>query len=83
VWHLFVVASEQRDRLRNELARAEIGTLVHYFPLPHLTPAFRADGWRDGSLPLAERLAQRAVSLPLYPQLTDQQRDAVLAALAR
>jgi dTDP-4-amino-4,6-dideoxygalactose transaminase len=83
VWHLFVVASEQRDTLRDELAKEGIGTLVHYFPLPHLTPAFRADGWRDGLLPRAERLAERAVSLPLYPQLTDQQRDAVLAALAR
>jgi len=80
VWHLFVVATDDRDAFRVSLARHGVGTLVHYFPLPHLTPAFRTDGWREGSFPDAERLAARAVSLPLYPQLTDQQCDDVLAA---
>jgi dTDP-3-amino-3,4,6-trideoxy-alpha-D-glucose transaminase len=81
VWHLFVVATDNRDAFRASLTELGVGTLVHYFPLPHLTPAFRADGWREGSFPRAERLAARAVSLPLYPQLTDQQLDAVLAAV--
>jgi dTDP-3-amino-3,4,6-trideoxy-alpha-D-glucose transaminase len=80
VWHIFAVTTEERDAFRAALAQAGIGTLVHYFPLPHLTPAFRADGWRDGAFPHAEGLANRAVSLPMYPQLTDQQCDAVLAA---
>jgi len=83
VWHLFVIAAESRDELRDELAQRGVETLVHYWPLPHLTPAFRADGWREGSLPVAERLGERSVSLPLYPQLSDAAChyviDAVLA----
>jgi dTDP-4-amino-4,6-dideoxygalactose transaminase len=81
VWHLFVVATEDRDAFRESLARDGVGTLIHYFPLPHLTPAFRAEGWDDGAFPQAEWLAGRAVSLPLYPQLRDEQCDAVVAAI--
>jgi dTDP-3-amino-3,4,6-trideoxy-alpha-D-glucose transaminase len=81
VWHLCVVATDEREAFRASLANEGVGTLVHYFPLPHLTPAFRGDGWREGSLPNAERLAARAVSLPLYPQLTDEQCESVLAAV--
>jgi dTDP-3-amino-3,4,6-trideoxy-alpha-D-glucose transaminase len=84
VWHLFVITAERRDKLREELARRGIATLVHYSPLPHLTPAYRADGWTEGSLPIAERLAETSVSLPLYPQLSERACqevvDAVLAS---
>jgi dTDP-4-amino-4,6-dideoxygalactose transaminase len=87
VWHLFVIRADRRDELRKELAQRGVGTLVHYYPLPHLTPAYRADGWRDGSLPIAERLAAVSLSLPLYPQLSDSACDqvveAVLAVLPR
>jgi dTDP-4-amino-4,6-dideoxygalactose transaminase len=83
VWHLFVIASERRADFRRELAGRGVGTLVHYWPLPHLTPAFRADGWREGSLPIAERLGETSVSLPLYPQLDDAAcREVVDAVLA-
>jgi dTDP-4-amino-4,6-dideoxygalactose transaminase len=81
VWHLFVIAVEQRENLRRELAKRGIGTLVHYFPLPHLTPAYRADGWTEGSLPVAERLAETSVSLPLYPQLSERACHEVVDAL--
>jgi dTDP-3-amino-3,4,6-trideoxy-alpha-D-glucose transaminase len=81
VWHLFAVAHPSRDTLRHALADRGIGTLVHYFPLPHLTPAYRADGWREGSLPIAEGLSERSLSLPLYPQLGDDDQDAVIAAV--
>ena len=81
VWHLFVIAAEHRDDLRRELAQCGIGTLVHYFPLPHLTPAYRADGWTDGSLPVAERLAATSISLPLYPQLSERACREVIAAV--
>jgi len=81
VWHLFAVAHPSRDAFRDALAERGIGTLVHYFPLPHLTPAYRADGWREGSLPVAERLSERSLSLPLYPQLGDDEQNAVIAAV--
>jgi dTDP-3-amino-3,4,6-trideoxy-alpha-D-glucose transaminase len=81
VWHLFVVAAEGRDELRRSLADRGIGTLVHYEPLPHLTPAFRDDGWREGAFPHAETLARTAISLPLHPQLSAEERDYVAAAV--
>jgi len=81
VWHLFAVAHPSRDAFRDALAERGIGTLVHYFPLPHLTPAYRVDGWREDSLPVAERLSERSLSLPLYPQLRDAEQDAVIAAV--
>jgi dTDP-3-amino-3,4,6-trideoxy-alpha-D-glucose transaminase len=81
VWHLFVVATERAEDVRRKLAAAGIQTLVHYRPLPHLTSAFRADGWRDGDLPIAEALAGRAISLPMYPQLTREQCEHVVTAV--
>jgi dTDP-3-amino-3,4,6-trideoxy-alpha-D-glucose transaminase len=81
VWHLFVIGHEERDRLAAMLAEMGIGTLVHYDPLPHLTPAYRDRGWRPGSFPVAERLASRALSLPLSPQLSDVEAERVVSAV--
>ena len=55
--------------------------IVHYEPLPHLTAAYRADGHAPGEFPIAERLASRALSLPMYPHLADAQVEAVIAAV--
>ncbi|MBA3347673.1 MAG: DegT/DnrJ/EryC1/StrS family aminotransferase [Actinobacteria bacterium] len=81
VWHLFVVGHDRRDELAVRLAEMGIGTLVHYEPLPHLTRAYRATGWEEGALPVAERLATCALSLPLSPQLSDEEADVVVAAV--
>jgi dTDP-3-amino-3,4,6-trideoxy-alpha-D-glucose transaminase len=69
VWHLFVAGHPERDARRGELARAGIETLVHYPVLPHMSGAYRDAGIAAGSLPVAERLAKRAFSLPLYPRM--------------
>ena len=81
VWHQFVVTYGERDVLRARLAEAGIQTLVHYDPLPHLTPAYRADGWTDGDLPVAERLSSEALSLPMSPHLSDAEVDEVVSAV--
>jgi dTDP-4-amino-4,6-dideoxygalactose transaminase len=81
VWHLFVIAVDERDIVRARLAEHGVGTLVHYWPLPHLTPAFRADGWKEGSLPVAEGLGASSISLPLYPQLDDSACHKVVEAV--
>jgi dTDP-4-amino-4,6-dideoxygalactose transaminase len=87
VWHLFVVRHPRRDALAEALAEDGIGTGVHYAPPPHLTTAFRADGWGPGDFPVAERHAATALSLPLYPALEDplvhRVADAVRHACAR
>jgi dTDP-3-amino-3,4,6-trideoxy-alpha-D-glucose transaminase len=83
VWHLYVVGTdpERRDATRASLERAGVGTLVHYDPLPHLTPAYRADGWKPGDLPVAEARAAGALSLPMHTSLDDEAIDRVVTAL--
>ena len=81
VYHLFVVRHPRRDALAAALRERGVGTLVHY-PIPlHLQPAFRALGGRPGDLPVAEKAAAEVLSLPLYPELTDEQAQAVASAV--
>jgi dTDP-3-amino-3,4,6-trideoxy-alpha-D-glucose transaminase len=81
VWHQFVITHRRRDELRRGLAERGVESLVHYDPLPHLTQAYRADGWAEGQLPVAEELARRALSLPMDPHLDDAEVDAVIEAV--
>jgi len=82
VWHLFVVLHPERDRLRAELEDRGIQTGLHY-PVPvHLQPAYRGLGYEPGDFPVSERVARECFTLPLYPEMTEGQQDAVVAALA-
>jgi dTDP-4-amino-4,6-dideoxygalactose transaminase len=80
VYHLYVVETEARDAFRAALGAAGVETAVHY-PRPiHLQPAYRSLG-EGRRLPVSEQLASQVVSLPLYPELTDGEVEAVCAAL--
>ena len=73
VFHLYVIRTERRDKLKEYLLDKGISTGVHY-PLPlHLQPAFRYLGYRKGDFPVAERCAARILSLPLFPELKEEQ----------
>lgn len=72
VWHLFVVHSAKRASLIKQLSRAGIETHLHYPTPPHLQEAYRDLGYKEGSFPVAERLAHHALSLPIGPQLSLQ-----------
>ena len=79
VFHLYVVRHPERDRLRAPLAARGVETLIHY-PAPlHLQKLFRRRG--QPALPAAERLAGEILSLPLYPQLRDEELRAVADAV--
>lgn len=81
VYHLFPVRHPRRDALAGALRERGIGTLVHY-PIPlHLQPAFRSLGGKAGDFPVAEKAAREVLSLPLYPELTDEQAQAVASAV--
>jgi dTDP-4-amino-4,6-dideoxygalactose transaminase len=81
VWHLFVVQVDDRDRVVADLNAAGVGAAVHY-PVPvHLHPATTHLGGRPGQYPVAEAAAGRILSLPIYPQITAEQQDYVVAAL--
>jgi dTDP-4-amino-4,6-dideoxygalactose transaminase len=81
VHHLLIVESNDRDALRDHLAAAGVQTGIHY-PLPiHLQPAYAELGHRQGELSNAEHLAKRILSLPMYPQLTQDQVAYVAGAI--
>lgn len=82
-WHLYVLKSSQRDVLQQTLDDAGIGTLIHYPIPPHLQQAYSQLGYVNGSFLIAERLASQVLSLPMGPQLADQDVDRVIAALSK
>jgi dTDP-3-amino-3,4,6-trideoxy-alpha-D-glucose transaminase len=73
VYHLFVVRSEDRRGLREHLATEGVSTAVHY-PVPiHRVGAYADLGLLPGSLPVAERLAERICTLPLFPGMSEDE----------
>jgi dTDP-4-amino-4,6-dideoxygalactose transaminase len=77
VYHLYVVESTERERLAADLKTVGIATGLHYPTPVHLQPAYRHLGYSAGSLPHAEALANRCLSLPMFPELTTSQIDYV------
>jgi dTDP-4-amino-4,6-dideoxygalactose transaminase len=90
-WHIFVVElktqddvtnrGETRKSVYNQLVDKGIGVNVHYIPI-HLHPFYQQLGFNYGDFPCAERYYERAITLPLYPSLTQQQQQAVVDALS-
>jgi dTDP-4-amino-4,6-dideoxygalactose transaminase len=86
VYHLFVIqvkskdksnSSATRDELQKFLEANDISTGLHY-PVPlHVQPCFNSLGYKKGDFPVAEALAERGLSLPVYPELTDKQIEYV------
>lgn len=82
VFHQYVVRAARRDRLRDQLSSAGIGTLVHY-PVPiHLQPAYRGRiAVGAGGLAETEKACGEILSLPMHPHLSDEDVHRVIAAL--
>ena len=72
VWHLFVVRSAQRNLLQERLHAAEIDTMIHYPIPPHLQMAYADAGYKEGNLPIAERIHDEVLSLPIFPLIAKQ-----------
>ena len=78
VYHLYVIRTKERDRLRKHLDDRGILTGIHY-PIPlHLQPAYRYLGRGEGSYPVTERTAQEVLSLPMYPELKREDVETVV-----
>lgn len=81
VYHLYVIRVEDRDAFMAKLAGHNIETGVHY-PIPlHLQKSYSRLGYRQGDLPVSERLATDIVSLPMFPTLTDAEQKRVCQAI--
>jgi dTDP-4-amino-4,6-dideoxygalactose transaminase/predicted dehydrogenase len=83
VHHLYVVEVDERDRVLAELRAAGVGAGVHYPTPVHLQPAWRGLGYARGDFPVAERLAGRVLSLPLFPGIEEPEVERVATALRR
>jgi dTDP-4-amino-4,6-dideoxygalactose transaminase len=81
-YHQFTIRATLRDELRAFLGERGVASAVYYPTAVHLTPAFKYLGHGTGSFPEAEAAAGEVVSLPLWPEMADEQVEEVCAAVA-
>ncbi len=81
VYHLYVILVDNRDELQNFLNDKGIATGLHY-PLPlHLQKAYEHLGYKKGDFPVTERIADRLLSLPMFPELAREQIKYVVESI--
>jgi dTDP-4-amino-4,6-dideoxygalactose transaminase len=82
VYHIYGVYHERRAELQTALQAAGIHTGIHY-PIPvHLQKAYADLGYKEGDLPVTEKIAREQLSLPMFPELTDDQVRGVAKTVA-
>jgi dTDP-4-amino-4,6-dideoxygalactose transaminase len=82
VYNQFTIRSLFRDQLKDSLRQTGIPSEVYYPLCLHLQPAFAHLGYALGAFPMAETASQQALSLPVFPELSDEQQDLVVKAIA-
>jgi dTDP-4-amino-4,6-dideoxygalactose transaminase len=82
VWYAFVIRHPQRNALQKHLLTAGIETLIHYPLPPHLQEAYGEMGYTKGCFPIAEKMAEEVLSLPISPHLSVKQQDYVIERVA-
>jgi dTDP-4-amino-4,6-dideoxygalactose transaminase len=82
VFHQYTIAVDDRDALQAHLTKEGIGSTV-YYPIPlHLQRVFAGLGYKEGEFPHSERACKTVLSLPMFPELSDEQVSAVAQAVA-
>ena len=83
VYHIFPIRVKNRDELLSRMGEAGVGCAIHY-PVPiHLQEAYKDLGYKKGDCPTSEICASEFLSLPMYPELTDEQIDYVVDSLKK
>lgn len=81
VYYMYVIRTPQRDKLQAFLKEKGIETGIHY-PIPlHLQPAYAYLDHKEGDFPVAEQAAKDILSIPIYPELTEEQQDYIVRAI--
>jgi dTDP-4-amino-4,6-dideoxygalactose transaminase len=81
IFNQYTIRVSRRDDLQEHLRANGIGHSV-YYPLPlHLQPCFAYLGYKEGAFPESERAAKEVLSIPIYPELTEPQRDEVVSTV--
>ncbi len=81
-YHLYVIQTDNRKQVYDYLKDNKIGCQIHYIPV-HLQPYYQNLGFKKGDYPVAEAYYERCLSLPLFPQLTAEQQQRVVATLSQ
>ncbi len=76
-YHLYIIQVEKRKELYDYLRKHNIFTQVHYIPV-HLQPYYKKLGWKKGDFPVAEAYYEKALSLPIFPTLTEKEQNFVI-----
>jgi dTDP-4-amino-4,6-dideoxygalactose transaminase len=83
IYNQYTIRAPRRDALQAHLKEAGIGSAI-YYPLPlHLQPCFAYLGYQAGSMPVSEQAAREVLSLPVYPELSGGQQEAVIDTVNR
>jgi dTDP-4-amino-4,6-dideoxygalactose transaminase len=83
VYHQYTIKIQNRDRVKEKLDAQKVSSMI-YYPVPlHLQAAYKDLGMKRGSLPVAEQVAREVLSLPMYPELTEEQIASVAEAVKR
>jgi dTDP-4-amino-4,6-dideoxygalactose transaminase len=83
IFNQYVIRVEERDRMREHLSAANVGTEI-YYPVPlHLQRCFAQLGGKEGDCPEAEQAARHTIALPIYPELTEAQLNHVVQTIGR
>jgi dTDP-4-amino-4,6-dideoxygalactose transaminase len=81
VWHCYVIECDRRDEMRSQLMELGIETGIHY-PIPvHLQRAYKSLRHQPGDFPISEELSRHCLSLPIYPEMTEEQIQTVARAV--
>ena len=82
VFHQYTLRVENRDELQKYLQEQGVSTMI-YYPLPlHVQPVFQELGYKEGDLPITEKAAKEALSLPMFPELKREQQEYVVEKIA-
>lgn len=81
IYHQYTIAVEKRDQLKEHLLKNQIGCSV-YYPLPlHLQECYRSLGYKEGDFPISEQRSKQAISLPVFPEITQEEQEFVVKIL--
>lgn len=81
VYHQYIIRAENRDTLREQLDKRGVATGLHY-PVPiHLQPAYESLGYNEGDFPVSEKIAGEMVSLPVFPEMTEERANYVASQI--